>query len=534
MSVRQAGTSISDRDFWDAARQGGDKRLAERFGPMNSGGAFRGDCVQCRLYPRLSFFFDGTGNNLELDTPLKRLSNVAKLFNAAVRDRSGQHTVPTYIAGVGTPFKIRNRVPGYTDFPDDPGGKAGLGFGKGGNTRIDFAIGEFARLIELEMGFNALPHIQYIGLSVFGFSRGATAARAFVRRLIEQRCERTDKGLVWRSKDGSKIPLQITFMGLFDTVASVGGPGRNMSWGAELAIPPEVQRCVHFVSAHEVRQAFPLDSVRVDQSYPSNCEEVVYPGVHSDVGGGYAPDEQGRCNLLSRIPLRHMYAEALRAGVALMLPGSLIKSRQSDYALAPDHSLVSFYEQYMSSLVKGGTDVESLMHAHRRPMMQWRGALAKVGRDDRVLGRLYGQVNAEMCRAVPAATEHDHPLCSPDDWTYVIARDPDKEARQLLGEQRRLAQRIAFLRSPVMPSRDWPPPPPRKLTDYEKLLLQWWDTDSPVSPAVDALLAEHVHDSVSHFTLWPCALYDARGVFCDGEKYYADLQDANSSRVEMA
>ncbi len=530
MSARQAGAPIVERDFTEAMRQGGDKRLAERFDPMNAGGPFRADRVQCRIYPRFAFFFDGTGNNRELDTPLNRLSNVAKLFNAAVNDGSKVNVLARYISGVGTPFRIPNRVPGYTDFPDDVGGSAGLGFGSGGNMRIDFAIGEFARLLELEMGLSALPHIQYISLSVFGFSRGATAARTFVRRLIEQRCERTDKGLVWRAKDGSKVPLQLTFMGLFDTVASVGVPGWHMSWGAKLAIPSEVQRCVHCVSAHEVRQAFPLDSVRVDRSYPSNCEEVVYPGVHSDVGGGYAPDEQGRSNLLSRIPLRHMYVEALRAGVALMLPSSLTDDRQPDYTLASDDPLVSLYEQYMSSLPSEGGELESLIHAHRRPLIRWRAALAKTQRDHRVLGRLYGQVNPEMCRAVPAATDRDHPACPPKAWTYAIPQDPDTAAKQLLGEQRRLVQHIDFLRNPVTTGRDWPPP---ALTDYEMQLLQWWDADTPVLPAVDALLAEHVHDSVAAFTQWPCALYDPRRVFCDDEKYYADIQDADA-RVAMA
>ncbi|AHI74244.1 hypothetical protein BTRA_1661 [Burkholderia thailandensis USAMRU Malaysia  len=54
-----------------------------------------------------------------------------------------------------------------------------------------------------------------------------------------------------------------------------------------------------------------------DRYAVNNCEEVVYPGVHSDVGGGYGPEEQGREQDLSLIPLRHMYAEALRAGVPL-------------------------------------------------------------------------------------------------------------------------------------------------------------------------------------------------------------------------
>ncbi|MDW9256591.1 hypothetical protein C7S16_0831 [Burkholderia thailandensis] len=47
------------------------------------------------------------------------------------------------------------------------------------------------------------------------------------------------------------------------------------------------------MSAHEVRQAFPLDSVRVDKTYPGNCEEVVYPGVHSDVGAAMGRMSRG-------------------------------------------------------------------------------------------------------------------------------------------------------------------------------------------------------------------------------------------------
>ncbi|WP_322010732.1 hypothetical protein [Paraburkholderia sp. J12] len=40
--------------------------------------------------------------------------------------------------------------------------------------------------------------------------------------------------------------------------------------------------------------------------------------------------------------------------------------------------------------------------------------------------------------------------------------------------------------------------------------------------AEDGRLAEHVHDSVAHFASWLCALYEPRGVYCDGEKYYAE------------
>lgn len=141
----------------------------------------------CRLFPKLTFFFDGTGNNLyqELEKPAetRALSNVAKLYRAAIGDPAGRGAKPTYIPGVGTPFRIP-RVPGYTELlRNDHGGAAGLGLGAGGDVRIDYAINEFARILEQDWSEGALRHMPYVSLAVFGFSRGATEARAFVRRL---------------------------------------------------------------------------------------------------------------------------------------------------------------------------------------------------------------------------------------------------------------------------------------------------------------------------------------------------------------
>jgi hypothetical protein len=526
MTVRQAGAPVTDGALDHAATQGMRRRLVAE---LPNDPRLR---MQCRFYPKLSFFFDGTGNNLyqELQKPEheQALSNVAKLYLAAIDDGYGQGATPRYFPGVGTPFQIPRRIPGY--FADllrnDPGGAAGLGLGAGGRTRIDAAIAEFEMILNEDWPVDSQRHMQSISLAVFGFSRGATQARAFVRKLV-RRCVGKNGTRCWVLKaDLRRIPLHITFMGLFDTVASVGGPTLHLDWGAELAIPPEVQRCVHYVAAHEVRQAFPLDSVRVDRSYPANCEEVVYPGVHSDIGGGYAPDEQGRSNLLSRIPLRHMYAAALKAGVPLLSLDRMLAKWQGQFLLADDDPVVDLYQGYMATLPAAGTDVEALIQAHRRLLFQWRGGLARRGDDTRVLGRLYGRqgVSAIACQDVLATTAQDHLECDPTQWSYAVPRSPEKQATQLLGEQRRLAQQVAFLRNPVehrAGKQDWPPPAPRKRTAYEDLILSAWDTRAAVPPAVDELLAEHAHDSVAHFTSWPCALYDPRGVHCDQVRYYA-------------
>ncbi|SAK54298.1 Hcp [Caballeronia glebae] len=538
MTVRQAGAPITDEGLRHAAFQGGEKIAQDRFSPLNKAGPLRLDDAKCRVYPKLSFFFDGTGNNLEIDDPLGRLSNVAKLFNLASEDRAGRHASKRYISGVGTPFKFPKLI-GYTDkLADDKGGNLGLGLAVGGDVRIEYALAEFSRILKIDWSSASWKCMQYISVAIFGFSRGATEARAFVRKLIDKNCERTETGLIWVAPNGERVPLRINFMGLFDTVASVGGPSRHLGWASELAIPPEVERCVHYVAAHEVRAAFPLDSVRVDRTYPANCEEVVYPGVHSDVGGGYAPDEQGRSNMLARIPLRHMLADAVRAGVPLKLPSQMKEDVGADYALVDDEPVVHLYREYMAALpASEGGDVEALIQVHRRVQFQWRSALERQPNDFRVLGRLYGKVSAAKCAAVPAATDADHPKCGDNQWDYEVPSDPSEQAAQLLREQRRLVQRVAFLRHPVehrAGDRDWPPPEPRKRTAYEGLILSAWDDRAGSPAAVDGLLAEHVHDSVAHFTSWPCALYDPRGVYCDSKKYYANAKEVNADDVAIA
>jgi hypothetical protein len=181
-------------------------------------------------------------------------------------------------------------------------------------------------------------HIRRIRLSVFGFSRGAASARAFVNRLVN-----TLPGTI------GSIKYEIDFLGLFDTVASVGiagiipGAEGHMAWadGDAMVIPERaVKRCVHLVSAHEVRRSFPLDSISKGEALPGNSKEIVYPGVHSDVGGGYPVQDQGRCtkdtDKISQITLAQMYREALMAGVPLALPSEMRDEVKDWFSIDPE------------------------------------------------------------------------------------------------------------------------------------------------------------------------------------------------------
>lgn len=208
------------------------------------------------------------------------------------------------------------------------------------------------------------PTLKKIRLSVFGFSRGAAAARVFCNWLSDA----LDKDMKIVG-----IPVELDFLGIFDTVASVGfaqsfllfeGHG---GWAQEqyLRIPSYVKRTVHLVSAHEVRGSFPLDKAEAE-----NCLELVYPGVHSDLGGGYVPGEQGKgCDekgapedscKLSQIPLARMYREAVAAGVPLDINASSM-APEAKQAFKVSSSLARAYNDYVDvankvvSLQGGGT-----------------------------------------------------------------------------------------------------------------------------------------------------------------------------------
>jgi hypothetical protein len=107
-----------------------------------------------------------------------------------------------------------------------------------------------------------------------------------------------------------------------------------MSWAdgnQELPTGSLVKRCLHLVASHEQRLCFPLDSIRREKGgYPANSVEVIYPGVHSDQGGGYPPGDQGKAYiagniegdglLLSQIALHDLYADAFAHGAPLKVP----------------------------------------------------------------------------------------------------------------------------------------------------------------------------------------------------------------------
>ena len=336
-------------------------------------------------------------NDVFLSTPAHP-TNIARMFRASIGDgiaggtgHSAQAKGLTDAEGVGYGQYYKYYMPGvgtpFAEIGDLEYGTRGLAFGRYGEQRINWGLmmiidalrrvlkqprldntallaaveamstvpmvgwvnGHRIRRREFEKQLRLLskplrialsqpqpgqPKLLGVKLYVYGFSRGAAAARAFVNWL---------NGLLAPSASTPslpclemQLPITVEYLGLLDTVASVGladivpGADGHMSWAdGNQQIPDNglVKRCLHIVAGHEQRLSFPLESIRREGGgYPANSVEMVYPGVHSDQGGGYPPGDQGKAvgkddrSLLSQIALNDLYADAFVHGAPLKVP----------------------------------------------------------------------------------------------------------------------------------------------------------------------------------------------------------------------
>lgn len=308
----------------------------------------------CSDVVHISVFFDGTGNNKDADEEKKKWSNPARLWRTAnqyvvdSRINNSTSNYAIYVSGVGTRFNGElNIFQRALAIMQDHSG-FGLGVGTGGTRRLDYGedqlndalkqvmiinakkaeidTGKYANekkvysFAEVDKSLKQHRLIKKINISTFGFSRGAALARAFTNQFMWQ-CESDCNGLTYGT---GKYPIEFKFMGIFDTVASFGLPATNLNnnltfEGRDMVIDERVKMCVHHVAGNELRFAFPVDLIHKEngQIANSNWKELVYPGMHSDVGGGYTPGSQNVNDNFARIPLKDMLDEAVSAGVRM-------------------------------------------------------------------------------------------------------------------------------------------------------------------------------------------------------------------------
>lgn len=283
---------------------------------------------------------DGTGNSA---AKVWR-TNVWRVFESL--DLSGNEQIAAYDDGVGTAsFKPLAIL----------GGAFGFGLKRNVIDLYKFACRNYRD-----------PDDEIYG---FGFSRGAFTMRIVIGLIFDQGLVRASsetelhakataayrqfranrfhtilrfevvlrwlRDLVLRSKYSSAENLKtvkIRFLGLWDTVAAYGMPVEEMARGIsqwiwpwmlpDFHLDPRVERACHALSIDDERTTFhptlwdesnesPLapDQNKKCLLINERISQVWFPGVHSNVGGGY-PD-----NSVAQIPLIWILSEARNAGV---------------------------------------------------------------------------------------------------------------------------------------------------------------------------------------------------------------------------
>ena len=293
----------------------------------------REEATHVKITLRIGVFFDGTGNNpfnVEMgrkcgahhpvsaegmDGSCKpymqdpdssyggEVTNVKRLYDLYREDKNVELITTNklafdkvYIEGIGTTAGEQDSLVGMA-----------LGRGETGiEARVFLAFNLIMR--RLRSFHKLFPDIQISSLSfdAFGFSRGAAAARHFaclcLDRINSPLRETLEQPNSLFTRNFSKVfgeGVNIGFIGLFDTVASVGGLSNlghvrsPAAPGVKLYLTPQhFPKVLQLVARDEYRANFALN--RVGPDHP----EISLPGVHSDIGGGYRDDIE-ECVLLS-------------------------------------------------------------------------------------------------------------------------------------------------------------------------------------------------------------------------------------------
>lgn len=283
----------------------------------------------------LIIFCDGTWNTPEQeDEGITSPTNVVKLYNAlGANDQQGEEQRVYYHPGVGTDGGWVSRM-------------VGGGVGKGLDHNIISAYNWLAR--------NYQPGAK---IWLFGFSRGAYTARSLAGMISRcgllnaRRTGMTEAGIwqeinelftVYRQREDDVPPVTapdderfflvkggepckhsvpVYFIGVWDTVGALGIPDDlallNLLESAEkyqfhdTGLSPIVRYGRHALAMDERRQSF-IPTLWTNVTHNANVKQLWFPGVHSDVGGGYA-----RCGL-SDGALAWMMDEAAELGLGFL------------------------------------------------------------------------------------------------------------------------------------------------------------------------------------------------------------------------
>lgn len=274
---------------------------------------------------RLALFLDGTWNDTDDNTSVWRLRSLC-----APVGKDGVPQVTYYDAGLGT--RVGERL---------LGGMLGVGIDQNVRKAYEWLVENY------EAGDD---------IFIFGFSRGAFTARSLAGLLsicglvkpgaplgvgqLYSRYRHIDRNrgsirMIKEAADAGKPPesleekwllrlsrpINITMVGVWDTVAALDLPGLGIHQFLDPYLRHDVQNAFHALAIDENRHMFAptlwTQSSPVDKGKPdirrdfSSVEQRWFIGAHANVGGGYPSDN------LPQIPLCWLAGKAESLGLTL-------------------------------------------------------------------------------------------------------------------------------------------------------------------------------------------------------------------------
>ena len=250
-----------------------------------------------------NLFFDGTQNNKQNtferhknseayrkfsnkkdDSYMNELSNVAILDEIAI---DSNHMYKIYNWGIGSNVRGKDEdsvvglaiMADLSDIGDIPKVEVDKSLFSSLKGRIEWTFSKMEKIVKENYSKNKIKTATF---NIFGFSRGATTARYFMS--LENRIKTT-------LQLDSIQNIIFNFVGLFDTVASFGFLHYNDVEQLNLTAVSKAKKVVHLIAANEYREYFALSdissAIKKGVGY-----ELVLPGAHSDIGGGYPKIEE--------------------------------------------------------------------------------------------------------------------------------------------------------------------------------------------------------------------------------------------------
>lgn len=247
-------------------------------------------------------------------------TNVEKIYKAVDTRDSSMQQIKFYGPGVGTSFALTDQI---------LGGSIGIGIDKNIQDAYKFLMWSYEPGDEVYL---------------FGFSRGAYTIRSLgglirncgimkpaymhlIRDAYHLYRDRTvlthpdcDAMVAFRKSYSIEPETSIKFMGVWDTVGALGIPISWFNWWNrkyqfhDVKLSSHIRYAYHALAVDEKRRVFnpalwEISRSALEKPIPQVCEQVWFPGVHGNIGGGYVD-----CGL-SNVTLKWMIDKARATGL---------------------------------------------------------------------------------------------------------------------------------------------------------------------------------------------------------------------------